>query len=721
MAMPARNAELCRLPYIREQLLEIYEAVEKGYQAQIERSDKLCDYWDAWNCKLGTNQFYAGNSKVYVPLVRNAIKALRTRFTGQLFPVTGRHVTVISHDDEQPDALIALMEHYIRRADLRSLVIPALVVCGQVEGMYTLLVTWSGRKRSTIERIPEPIRVLGLDLPEEFGTVLRTREEEIEDAGPDVEVILDADLCVTPPTADNPTDAIEQGGSVSVLRRYSKTRLKQLIEEGEFDAEGTEELIDAMATYSLKNIAKSNLQTIGIQQRGGLHAAIARTWCKIEVGRGRDKEKRLVLAYFAGPNHLLSCRLCPYWNDKIDIISQPLDKLPFNFKGMSQLQPGVCDMQYYANDALNEGLDQLTYTLLPPVLYDPEKVPNVDALILDLQAMWAAPPGSVQPFQFQNTIALAFEAVAGAERYINMSLSVAPGMIPQSTGRKKLNQAEVALEQQVALETTSDEVTSLESGIMNPLMQFFADLDAQFRDREKTVRAFGEMGLKVEMVTVPPIQQGNRWEYLWFGVEANRTVQQVQQQIAAANVLRGLAQDPSVQLAGKRLNMVPIIQSVVEAAFSPRLAPRIFEDVREQSTVDPQLENQMLAQGLRVHTMPLDNDPQHQQIHQQLLQQLPPGSLAHSETLLHLGDHQRQMQMKAQAQAQAMMGQMMGGPGGQMPAQPGSPRPSRGGGPPRLPMPGGQPAMPRQGRQPQGRIAPDNMTQSGLIPFPRRA
>jgi hypothetical protein len=292
-----------------------------------------------------------------------------------------------------------------------------------------------------------------------------------------------------------------------------------------------------------------------------------------------------------------------------------------------------------------------------------------------------------------------------------MALSVSPAQIPQSTGLKtKRNQAEIALEQQIEIQQTSDAVTGMETSGMTPLMQKFAKYDAQFRNKEKAVQSYGELGLKVEMVTVPPIQQGRRWEFEWYGVKANQIVQQVQQQIAAANVLRGLAKDPSVQQAGKRLNMVPIIQSVVESAFSARLAPKIFEDIRDAVAMDPELENQMLVLGLPVHTSTMDDDPKHIQLHMQVMQGAPPGTPAQVEAAKHIAAHQQQMQMKQQAMAMAQMQAQGGG------------RPSRGGGPPRQPQAGAQPAMPRAGGPPlPGRIHPDQMARAGtVIPMPRK-
>jgi len=712
MAFPKRSAELVKLPYIREQLTDVYRAVERGFMAQMDRSNDLQDYWKIWNCERSTNQFYSGNTKVYVPLVRNAVKALRRRWLNQAFPDSGRHVAVISHDDISPDAEVALLEHYIRRADLRSLIMPGLMVAGIVEGQASLLVTWQSRKRSVVERIPQPIRLMGMDMPPEVAEpVMSLKASEIEDAGPDVEVVLDADLLVLPTTADKLSEALDLGGSVTVLRRWDEAKIEWLIEEGEIDADSGEELLGAMRKDTATDQERLNLDTAGIKGKNDF-ALVYRTWTKLEVGTGKDRVERLCLVYFAGEHRMLSCRLCPYWCDKPDVISVPLDKLPGNFKGLSQIKPGVAEMQYVANDLMCEGLDNATFTMLPPVRYDPDKVPNVDALIMDLKALWPAPAGAIETIQFPDLLPKAFEAVLGAERMINLAMGVTPSEMAQLPTNRKMNQAEVAQVQRIELLMTDTEVHNLESGMLDQLVTRFAEYDAQFRDREKTVRAFGELGLKVEMVTVPPIQMGRRWEYVWWGVQASRSAQQIQQQIAAVNVIAPMAQHPSVMEAGKRLNLVPLIAHVVEAAFSPRLAPKIFQDIGDQVSLDPEMENQMMAMGLQPEVSPFDNDPQHMQVHQQLLAATPPGTPAYNIAFRHQQLHAIAMGMKAQAQMQAAMGAQMQQPGGQ---------PRRGGRGPTPSLPGAQPQQPRPLRGPPGALHPDQMPKAGgVIPMPRR-
>ena len=85
----ARDEDISRRPRIRSKLLKIFEDVDKGFDNQRDRSDEIMDCWDAYQCVLGPKQFYNGRSQLYVPIVRVAINARRTRFVNQMFPQAG--------------------------------------------------------------------------------------------------------------------------------------------------------------------------------------------------------------------------------------------------------------------------------------------------------------------------------------------------------------------------------------------------------------------------------------------------------------------------------------------------------------------------------------------------------------------------------------------------------------------------------------------------------
>ena len=74
-----RSAELKDKPGVTKRCLELYKTVERGFQDQWERGNSQMDYWDIYNCQLGPNQFYSGNSKIFVPIVHDAVNARKTR------------------------------------------------------------------------------------------------------------------------------------------------------------------------------------------------------------------------------------------------------------------------------------------------------------------------------------------------------------------------------------------------------------------------------------------------------------------------------------------------------------------------------------------------------------------------------------------------------------------------------------------------------------------
>ena len=151
-----RSDELLGNKDVKEALLDIYKDIEKGFQEQADRSDDNMDYWDCYNNVLNGNQFYEGNSRIFVPIVNNAVGARKTRFVNQMFPMSGRYVEATTEDGNLPQTEMALLEHYVRTAKLRTQVAPALVKSGDIEGQYTIQVTWRESERHVVRRVKKP-------------------------------------------------------------------------------------------------------------------------------------------------------------------------------------------------------------------------------------------------------------------------------------------------------------------------------------------------------------------------------------------------------------------------------------------------------------------------------------------------------------------------------------------------------------------------------------
>ena len=707
-----RSRDISRRAGIKKELLRVFREVEEGYRDQWNRSNEQQDFWDIYNCVLTSKQFYVGNSKIFVPVVHNAINARKTRFTNQIFPQAGRYVEVTSSDGTRPDALASLLEHYVRKAKLRTKVMPALCKSGDVEGQYNVYVSWCKRTRHVTWRAPvQPEMMEGMPNPAALP-MIDIRHEEVEAAHPEVEVIADADILILPSTADTIDEALEEGGSVTIIRRWGKAKIKQMIKDGAIRKDEGEELIDKLTKKGppeVVNQAKTLSDAAGIKGEGKKHALVYETFTKLEI-----KDERLVCkAFFGGEQTILGARRNPLWSDKIPLLSCPVEKVGGLFKGRSKVAD-VCDLQYAANDAINEAWDSAGYSLLPIVMTDPEKNPRTGSMVMSMAAVWETSPQSTQVVNFPQLWKDGFAMVNECKQEVSQTLSVSPAAITQGQAGTKAgarpNQAMIAQEQQIDILNTADSVTVLEEGVLTPLLDLFIELDHQHRDEDITVRAFGEMGLRAGMEHIPPVQMDRRYQFRWFGVEQARSAQQIQQQIAAMNVVRGI---PPQQLNGYSINLVPVITQLMENTFGPRLSPLVFVSPEAQLPVPVEQENMLMAEGFEVPVHPQDDDQQHIQAHMQLLRsmQMGEGPKNTKKIQTHIMRHVQQAQQKQQA---AMQVQQQAG-------QPGIPGGAIGGqqqpgvaGTPRI---GAQPGLPRP-QGPPGQIPQDQLQDPRV--FPRR-
>jgi hypothetical protein len=706
----SRDAELCHKSELQETLRKLYADVEKAVTGQQERTNNTLDYWDMYNCILSGKQFYNGTSKIFLPLVHNAVNARKTRFANQIFPSSQRNIEVISEDSDIPNSLVSLIEHYIRKAKLRTQCIPALIKNGDVEGQYTIYVDWIENKRDVVYKKFKPLEIelaegeLQEDEDEQVEDIV---EEEVTHQYPSVEVISDADFAVFPATSNSIEEALEKGGGAVILRRWSKATINQKIADELIDEDAGKSLLAVMGEQQQggqpRDTAKAMTDAAGIKKDArGTFALVYEVWAKLSYKLPGDKKakKRIYKMFFGGPEIFLSCRRNPWWSDKLPIISTPVEKVVGSFKGKSKISAGVADLQILANDAVNEGMDSAAYALLPIVMTDPEKNPKIGSMIMSLAAIWETSPNDTQFAQFPALWKESFEIIASAKSEINQTLSISPAALTQALGKKKPNQAEIAQEQQVDILTTSDAVTNLEEGILTPMLQRMLELDHQHRDTALLVRQYGEMGISASMERVEPVQFHRRWELRWFGVEAARVASQVQQQISAVNVLRGI---PPEMYDGYKLSLVPVIKQLVENTFGHRLAPHVFIDLRKQLAKDARVENMGLYQGEMITPNEMDNHQQHMAMHQQSAQELGD---PHRTFEVHMQMHQIMLQKQAQAQQAKQQGQP-GAPGGA--GQPG------------LPGQGAQARGPNgQGQQPNGAIQQDQMASAGAPMPPRR-
>lgn len=705
---------------LRKRLKEIFDEVWRGVEDQSQRADDQQDYWRCWNCELDSNQYYDGNAQIYVPIIRDAITARATRFPNQLFPSGGHCVEAIG---EEADTLVALLDHYIRQARFKTNVVRPLCINGDIEGQLNLYVDWNTVTRQLVSRETHgPIDpATGAEMP---GVEIEDiKVEEVEEGCPGFEVLHDADVIVLPATADSIEDALQRGGSVTIVRRWSKAKINAMVDLGAIRKQEAKILTEQMGKVNdaTRDVAKGLAEHVGVQKKGK-EAVVWETWVMLPLSDAgsysENGDLRLCRIFFGPGEAALGAKRNPYWNDRCPLLSAPVNKIAGVFKGEPPVAPCV-SLQWEANDAANEGADAAAYAAMPIVAADPEQVSG--PLVLNLAAMWKVAPNAIKFLEFPDLTPRAITRIEYCIQQIFRTLGVNPSMLPQMSGRPgaKRNQAEVAMEQQVDLLTTAEAVTVLEEAILSPACAWMVDLDYQFRDRDLDLRMFGEMGRQARMEKVAPLQNRAGFTFVWRGGEvARQNAMMVQQGTAFLNVVQQARGE--LMQEGYEVRIAPLFEAAARNIFGPTLAGKLILDRRHELTIAPNEENQMLADGFEVMVHPLDNDPQHIQSHMLYLQQHgdPSGLLRiHLQAQLkQAGAKQRAAVMQQMQQAMAQQGIVPQGP----PGQPGPSRPGMPGPRPGTPQPGAVPAGPRQLKGPPGMIHPDRMPRAGAVIPPRR-
>lgn len=671
----------------REDALEIYETVYDGFKAKQKRDDATKNYWDVYNCELTDRQSYSGTSQIFVPVVHDAIEARTLRFSNTLFPKNGQFVDCISSTADNNHANKALVNHYVRGAKLREIV-SSMLRSGDVTGQYSLYMGWRKKVRTVTQRATTPVMVEGMDTGETAETV---EEVKLEQGAPDIWVIPDEDLCVLPATVDD----IEDADTVAVALRVTKAWLRE--RKDQFTAKKYKEAKGLFGHQSedptRANPEKQRTKDAGVKsEKGSKHLLLYEIWTTMELGG--ERVPAVILC--AGPTCVLSIKKNPYWGQRCPVISAPIKKVPGSFWGVSPSK-SVEKLQYQCNDAINMGMDSAQFALMPIVMTDPQSNPRIGTMVLAMAAVWETNPNNTQLVKFPALWQDALGIVSATKAQIHESLGLNPAMMPSGAGSRKPTQAQVAQEQTLAIEGTSDAVSTIEESILTPVAQRIFEYDQQYRDEPMLISHFGELGYEALQEKIPPVQFGTRYAFSWNGTAVSQSAQHIQQMISTMNVLRGI---PPQQLAGRQLDVGPVLDSIVDVVFGPRLGPRVLKDVRSKLSVDPQIENEMLMANMPAMLSPLDDDAQHIQVHHQAGMQT--GDPTH-QIAAHIYLHQQQMAAKAQAAA-PQPGQP-GIPGGNRPGVPGAPRI------------GAQPRGPRGAvQQPPGAVHPDQMQDPGMMP-----
>jgi hypothetical protein len=593
-----------------------------------------------------------------------------------------------------------LLEHYIRKTDLKSIVRSDLIA-GDVTGQWNLMIDWSKSTRSVtklVKRNPllqtiDGEDVSDLEIEDKSTEDEETETEDVTEEGPEVIDFATEDLAVVPPTCDD----LQMAKATSLRLRMSAEKVREMVDEGVFilppDTD-IEEFCKPDQSRERKSPPKEQTKAAGVKTHGtDKYALIYMVYTKLDFG---DDRKESGIIYYAGPNVIVGIIKNPLWSGKVPIISKPCERVQGSFFGKSKIEP-VKKIQWQLNDFWNMGQDSAMYSLLQVFAVDPLKTPQWAQLTVGLSAILPVAPDDIKPIQFPQLWKESAAICDLMKRQIWESMDVNEAMMGKMPAGRKNAQQMGKMQQEQEINIT-DHASRYEDEVLNPLVEMLFEFDQQFRTDEVMIESRGEIGVKAKMETIPVQQWGERYFFRWCGTSFMVGMQLMQQQTGWVNVLKGI---PPQMLNGLTLDLTPFLKAGTENMFGPEIAPQILIDKRNQYQIDPDVENEIMHNGMPVDVHEADDDPKHLQAHMKAASMnLDPLGLYAAHMQAHMAQMQKKREME---QMQAKGGP--GGPGGAGPGVAGGPRPGAMPGPPK---PGGQ--------QPPGAVHADQMADPSAMP-----
>lgn len=663
---------------LQESCAKLYSQIVSGFREEKkDQNDSIEQCWDIYNCELSDYQQYDGDSQLYEPIVHDAVEARRKRFTGMTFPNVGNNIEVISEQGDYPAATMSVLQRHVKDTNLRS-VASTLFLNGDIEGQWSVMPGWKRKERVITRKVQKTVE----GTTEEYSDV---EQETVIDEGPELTVIPAQDLWVFPSTISD----IQEAEIVAVAMRLTTDAIDEMVKDGIFLKAQVDMLTKNPGDDKNVWAAKARTAEAGIRMiTGQKFALIYMAFTRLKL----DGKKVPAILYFGGPDNVLGIIKNPYWNQKIPLISEPVDKVAGSFWGRSKVK-NVAALQYELNDITNMGMDSAMYSLMPIVMTDPLKNPQYSSMIMAMAAVWSTNPNDTQIVQMPPLYQHALTIKQAIKGQIMESMEVNETMLGSPPSGSKSAQA-VGAQSAEAMATIGDVVKRFEFGVMNRILEWFYDLDLQFRDEDLAVMIDGEHGYQATIEKIPPQQVGHRYWFKWLGADKSMGAQNNQQLISWMNVLRGL---PPNVLNGRKLDLGPMIDFLNEAICGPTMAQNVLVDERSRVSVPPDMENEFMVNNLPAFVSPLDDDIEHIREHQKGAQITgdPAGKFRE-----HIQEHIAAIQKK-QAEGQP-----------QQKGYPGIPGSLGGGGPPGVagtPRPGAVPEGPRNGQNPPGAINPEQM------------
>lgn len=387
-------------------------------------------------------------------------------------------------------------------------------------------------------------------------------------------------------------------------------------------------------------------------------AIITEIYCNFEI----EKDVFVpVQAFVANNRQLIRLVRNPFWWQDHPYLGDVYLQRPNGlFYGFS-LPDRLRSQQYQINDTANHTMDSLNYSLNPMVVVDPGLAGDVNSMKVHPGAKWLGSPEGIQMMAMPDVSGAGLRAMSEIRGQVAQFSDNSPGLAPQLEGKARsatqasIVQGNVSTRQRV-------QAGREEENVLSPMCKKTYILLQQFMDKDWMIRIQGADAGSWIVEQVKPEDMVGDIDFLWKGTSySQKSAVRSQQLLAFFN--------QSIQIAAMmpgEIDIAGLFKRIAREAFDITDIDDIFKSLRDQKTVDAELENISLKNGDVVAIHNGDNDEEHILEHDKLFEDSLDDD-AKLTLLNHIEKHKDQLKAKKtvielRAKLQAMKEQGMDAP-----------------------------------------------------------
>ncbi len=298
-----------------------------------------------------------------------------------------------------------------------------------------------------------------------------------------------------------------------------------------------------------------------------------------------------------------------FWMQKAPYVVGRYVRQPVrNFYGFS-MGDKLRSLSYQMNDIANQTMDSLNYSLNPIVVIDPALAGDPKSFIIQPGAKWWGSPQGIQMQQFPDVSGSGFQAMQQVRAMVSQFSDSSPSVAPQLQGKARSATQASVIDREVNQDMRiSSKVEEIE--VLEPMCHMTHSLLQQFQKDTDQIRIQGPENGQWIMDNVSPEDLEGEVDFVWQGAQVAEKTAVYTQQLMSFFQMAVQMSTSIPELKGK-VDLPKLFERVAKDGFKLDRIEDFMVDIRDNQTVDQDVENIAIAQLQDVPTHSGDDDQEH--------------------------------------------------------------------------------------------------------------